>query len=106
MACVDAFGGQPALRIPYWIERRPASAPWRVESRTTVPLTFGAMKTAEPDGLAAVTRVFSIVTSLACTVIVPVTSSAEITVPGVVTVIGPDGVSRVPAGTPVFAGSG
>jgi hypothetical protein len=52
--------------------------------------------------------VFSTVTFDAWMVICPVTSTASMTVPGVLTVMLPDGVSVVPAGTPTLpdAGSG
>ena len=55
-----------------------------------------------------VIRLFLIVTLLAETVISPVTSLPSMTVPAVVTLMLPDGVSVVPAGTPTLpaAGSG
>ena len=51
---------------------------------------------------AAVTRVFLIVTFRALTLIVPDTSRPLITAPSVLTLMLPEGLRVVPAGTPTF----
>ena len=85
-----------------------AVSTWLIFAEAPFSITIAKLPqvVAPPQVVFWITLVFSIVTSLASTVIVPVTSSPLTTAPSSETVTSPLGFSVVPFGTPVFEGAG